>query len=272
MPSARRGARGGEGGGGGVKERWGEGWVGGVFFQIYDLDGSVLASVQTREGGYWDNLQNPLRAGELYKVQVLPPECSGLAPLWYNGKPDLGAADAILVEAGSTSSGINMVLSPLDTDGDGIPDLSDSDDDNDGYPDVVDCCATDPTVHPGAPEINDGKDNQCPGDVGYGTSDEIAASLAFTSTRSAANVCWQGQLGATTYQITYSSVPTFSSACCVEVTSGTCWQDSLTPSVSSPLFYLARTLTPFAGSWGTDSAGLPRDVICSSASCQAQGP
>ena len=39
------------------------------------------------------------------------------------------------------------------------------------YPEL-DCHDTDDAVYPGAPEICDGMDNQCPGDVGYGEVDE----------------------------------------------------------------------------------------------------
>ncbi len=39
------------------------------------------------------------------------------------------------------------------------------------YPEL-DCCDDDPDVYPGAPELCDGKDNQCDGDTGYGVIDE----------------------------------------------------------------------------------------------------
>ena len=37
---------------------------------------------------------------------------------------------------------------------------------------IVDCKDRDAAIYPGAPEICDGKDNQCPGDPGYGATDE----------------------------------------------------------------------------------------------------
>jgi hypothetical protein len=40
----------------------------------------------------------------------------------------------------------------------------------------VDCNDGAPKIHPGAPEICDGLDNQCPGDAGYGQVDEGCAS------------------------------------------------------------------------------------------------
>jgi len=49
----------------------------------------------------------------------------------------------------------------VDTDGDGQGDACDDDDDNDGTPDTQDCAPTDVTVHPGAPEVCNGKDDDC---------------------------------------------------------------------------------------------------------------
>jgi len=53
---------------------------------------------------------------------------------------------------------------------------SQSDLDGDGYEGPVgtgeDCNDNDAAIYPGAPELCDSKDNQCPGDLGYGTVDE----------------------------------------------------------------------------------------------------
>ena len=59
-----------------------------------------------------------------------------------------------------------------DADGDGVPDASDLcpgpdglDGDGDGTPSGCDCDDTDPMVHPGAPDICDGVDNNCDGRI-----------------------------------------------------------------------------------------------------------
>jgi hypothetical protein len=48
-----------------------------------------------------------------------------------------------------------------DGDGDGLGDACDDDDDNDGSPDLLDCAPADPTIHPGAVESCNGKDDNC---------------------------------------------------------------------------------------------------------------
>lgn len=59
----------------------------------------------------------------------------------------------------------------LDTDKDGTGDVCDTDDDGDGTIDENDCAPLDATIHPGATEVCDGKDNNCDGkvDEGVGT-------------------------------------------------------------------------------------------------------
>ena len=60
----------------------------------------------------------------------------------------------------------------VDNDGDGYGDPTSQ---ACAYPDV-DCDDSNPFVFPGALELCDGVDNQCPGDAGYGTTDEGCSS------------------------------------------------------------------------------------------------
>ena len=73
----------------------------------------------------------------------------------------------------------------------GIIRRSDPTDVPSGYS-CFECDDADGAVHPGAPEINDGLDNQCPGDAGYGQIDELEGAL----TVAADEVCWDPQPGA----------------------------------------------------------------------------
>jgi hypothetical protein len=50
--------------------------------------------------------------------------------------------------------------------------------DHDGWEDAVDCVPDDPTVHPGADEVCDGKDNDCDGDVDEGFADNDTDGVA----------------------------------------------------------------------------------------------
>jgi hypothetical protein len=83
-----------------------------------------------------------------------------------------------------------------------------SDNDGDGYGDPAsqactyleeDCNDSNPNVFPGAPEICDGVDNQCPGDAGYGEVDEGCGSpcpgTADASTLGASPVYGPAELG-----------------------------------------------------------------------------
>jgi hypothetical protein len=58
-----------------------------------------------------------------------------------------------------------------DNDADGWKDCIDTDDDNDGVSDDADCEPLDGTIHPGANEQCDGKDNDCDGDIDEGYPD-----------------------------------------------------------------------------------------------------
>ncbi len=80
------------------------------------------------------------------------------------------------------------------------------DGDGDGWAVCVDCNDANAHVYPGAPEICDGIDNQCPGDPGYGVVDDVPAPTgtpALSVTRSGATIhlSWTGVAGATGYDV-----------------------------------------------------------------------
>jgi hypothetical protein len=65
-----------------------------------------------------------------------------------------------------------------DKDGDKLADCQDPDDDGDGFDDGADCLPTDPAGYPGAPELCDGKDNDCDSAVDEGFADTDGDGLA----------------------------------------------------------------------------------------------
>ena len=122
-----------------------------------------------------------------------------------------------------------------------------------------DCDGADATRYPGSPEINDGQDNQCPGEPGAGPIDEISDGPYFYD---AATVCWSAQSGATLYQVARSSHASFSPCSYLDSTSGSCLVDTDVPPAGQAYFYLVRPETPWTGSWGTNSIGQERLLSC----------
>jgi hypothetical protein len=141
---------------------------------------------------------------------------------------------------------------------------SNADNDGDGFaPAQGDCDDADPATWPGAPESNDGRDNQCaPGEAGLGIADEITGTLAFPDPTDAALLCWPAQAGAGRYQVARSGDPRVAVACGGAVVTAPCWSDPVTPAPGSVLHYLVRPLRPHAGSWGRTSGGAERTGIC----------
>jgi hypothetical protein len=134
--------------------------------------------------------------------------------------------------------------------------------DNDASLDGVDCAPLDAATYPGAPEVNDGLGNQCPGDFGFEIVDEISGDSGFHNVSDPSEYSWQAQAGATSYEFVRSGEPDFSFGCMTVVTSDTFVLDPEVPTTDSTFFYLNRALTPNQGSWGQDSAGIERTNIC----------
>lgn len=127
---------------------------------------------------------------------------------------------------------------------------------------VCDCDDGDPETYPGAFEVNDGVDNNCPGDAGYGAVDEISGSVHFFDND---RFSWQAQPGASGYEVARAASANFSVGCTLV---GFPTTNSIVDSTAVPVgqvrYYLVRPRNPFLGSWGLTSAGTPRVVPCGS--------
>lgn len=167
----------------------------------------------------------------------------------------------------------HALLFNVDPDGDGIcstdncPDVFNPDqnaEDSDPFGELCDCDDHDSSVYPDAPEKNDGKDNQCPGDLGFGVVDEISGLIGFYNPTNKNLLSWPAQIGAVSYDVVRGSTQDFSVGCAlVTLTPGV-----LTYNTSGPLppgqvrFFLVRAKSPNVGSWGQDSANVERNIPC----------
>jgi hypothetical protein len=142
--------------------------------------------------------------------------------------------------------------------------LNESDNDGDGFPECAnDCAPLDPNTYPGAPEVNDGRDNQCPGDSGHAIVDELSGLSGFFKPTDNTEYSWRAQSGATLYQVARGTSPDFSTGCSTFTSSTPFVNDSTLPSsIGGRLYYLVRSLSPFPGSWGANSAGVERGFTC----------
>lgn len=125
-----------------------------------------------------------------------------------------------------------------------------------------DCNDGDATIFAGAAEVNDGQDNQCPGDFGFGVVDETSGNSGFHNPTDLTEYSWTPQVGATQYEVARSSQADFSSDCTVIATSDTFWLDPEEPASGVVFHYLNRPTAPNGGSWGTNSAGIERTGLC----------
>ena len=126
-----------------------------------------------------------------------------------------------------------------------------------------DCDDTNPAPGFPAPEVNDGADNQCPGDAGYGLVDEIEGNSGFHNPADTNEFSWTAQPQATSYEGRRSTEPDFSVGCTTVPITEPLWSDPEQPPPGVVFHYLVRAMTPSVGSWGADSAGNERVPACS---------
>ncbi len=110
--------------------------------------------------------------------------------------------------------------------------------------------------------MNDGIDNQCPGDAGFGLIDEISGISGFFSTTDRDELSWPPQSNATLYEAARSSSSDYSTDCLLEVTVDTKWVDGRIPPTTAVFYYLSRAAAPNVGSWGESSSGIERTFVC----------
>lgn len=121
-----------------------------------------------------------------------------------------------------------------------------------------DCSEGDPDTYPDAPEVNDGRDNQCPGDPDFGLVDEITGRAGFLNPNDRDEFSWPPQAGAVLYEVLRARDPQFSSLCALFTTSGTAVSEPQSLGVGELEFWMSRPLTPNTGDWGfVFSADLP---------------
>jgi hypothetical protein len=118
------------------------------------------------------------------------------------------------------------------------------------------------TVESYRPEINNGRDDQCAGQPGFGVIDEISGSTGFNTPGNKDLLSWPAQTGATAYQVARAEAGGFGQACTIFPVATNSLSDSTVPPVSKSLFYLVRASSPNAGSWGKASSGVESNVPC----------
>ena len=124
-----------------------------------------------------------------------------------------------------------------------------------------DCNDADASVFPGASELNDGVDNQCTGQPGYGIVDEIADTLHVNA---GGMISWTDGSGAATFDVARS--PNRNLSPCDIVGTATSGSPSVTDATVPPsgtaLYYVVRAASAHIGSWGKSSAGVERVLSC----------
>lgn len=125
-----------------------------------------------------------------------------------------------------------------------------------------DCDDSDASVYPEAEETNDGADNQCPGDHGFGVVDEASGLCGFRDD-DVFRFSWPEQVGATSYEVARSSAGDFCADCVLWLPTSLPYIDDVeTPAGDGVFYYLVRPLAPLAGRRGQRSDHTERSFTC----------
>ncbi|HXV77572.1 MAG TPA: hypothetical protein VD788_14760, partial [Candidatus Polarisedimenticolaceae bacterium] len=160
--------------------------------------------------------------------------------------------------------GLLDVVADADADGlldlcEGCPDSFDAvDADHDGAGASCDCDDANGFVFPGATEVHDGADNDCPGVPGHGLVDEVSDLVATGPDTFA----WFAQPGALLYEIARAETPTFEPGCARFESMAPARTDADVPAAGSAYYYLVRASLPGTGSWGAGPSGAERTGVC----------
>ena len=146
-----------------------------------------------------------------------------------------------------------------------------ADGDGDTFIGALDCDEANPYVYPGAPELLDGVDNQCPGDAGHGQVDELmeVTDLLFIDSEPGGPhvLCWSQLSGVTGYEVARANDPLFADSCARQLQPPAACQDTDPLPPNEIRFYLVHAYGCFpdciGGTWGQDPAGANRTVPCS---------
>jgi uncharacterized repeat protein (TIGR01451 family) len=171
----------------------GEPGIPGVAVLLYDGGGALLQSRETNANGYY--VFPYLTLGAAYQVRFIPPTGYEFSPRDAAGSDDTDS-DADPVTGRTVAFSLTDFLDALRWDAGLIPDA-----DGDGAFLPADCNEADPSVHPGAPEVCNGWDDDCDGRVDE-TCDarcdlpaEIADEIDLTPTATnagAPRIAWTG--------------------------------------------------------------------------------
>jgi hypothetical protein len=204
-------------------------------------------------------------------------DCSGQSDEDYESSPTVTTCGIGACAATGVSACVNHLLTDICIPGTPVPEVGCDGVDNDcnpATPDVLDgdgdtlmcgtdCNDSDSSTYPGAPETNDGKDNQCAGDFGYGLIDETSGNSGFHTPGIKSDYSWPPQSGVASYEVVRADSPDFTLGCLAGETATPEWSDAAIPESGKVFFYLNRPLAPFGGSFGARSSGVQRTVSCS---------